>query len=34
LSGAAVDEEQKTANDGEDLEEVVLGEILVRVVLV
>lgn len=34
LARAAVDEQQKTANDGQDLEEVVLGEILVRVVLV
>jgi hypothetical protein len=34
LAGAAVDEQQETANDGQDLEEVVLGEVLVRVVLV
>jgi len=29
LSGPAVDQEQKAADDGQDLEEVVLGEILV-----
>lgn len=34
LAGAAVDEQQKAANDGKDLEEVVLGEVLVGVVLV
>ena len=33
LAGAAVDEEEKTADDGEDLEEVVLGEVLVGVEL-
>jgi len=34
LTGTHVDEQEKTADDGEDLEEVVLGEVLVRVVLV
>jgi hypothetical protein len=34
LARTAVDQQQETANDGEDLEEVVLGEVLVRVVLV
>jgi len=34
LAGAAVDEQQETTDDGEDLEEVVLGEVLVGVVLV
>jgi hypothetical protein len=34
LAGAAVDEQQEATNDGEDLEEVVLGEVLVGVVLV
>ena len=34
LTGAAVDQEQQTADNGQDLEEVVLGEVLVRVVLV
>ena len=34
LTRAAVDEEQETTDDGEDLEEVVLGEVLVGVVLV
>jgi len=34
LTRTHVDEEEKTADDGEDLEEVVLGEVLVRVVLV
>lgn len=34
LARAHVDEEQQAADDGEDLEEVVLGEVLVRVVLV
>jgi hypothetical protein len=34
LPGAAVDQEKQTAHDREDLEEVVLGEVLVRVVLV
>ena len=34
LAGTHVDEEEQTANNGEDLEEVVLGEVLVRVVLV
>ena len=34
LARAAVDKEQKTADDGEDLEKVVLGKILVRMVLV
>jgi hypothetical protein len=29
LSGPAVDQEQKAADDGQDLEEVILGEILV-----
>lgn len=32
FTGTAVDEQQETANNGEDLEEVVLGKILVRVV--
>lgn len=34
LAGTHVDEEEQTADDGEDLEEVVLGEVLVGVVLV
>ena len=34
LAGAAVDKQQEAADDGEDLEEVVLGKVLVRVVLV
>lgn len=34
LAGAAVDEQQETADNREDLEEVVLGEVLVGVVLV
>ena len=34
LPGTAIDEQQETTNNGEDLEEVVLGEVLVRVVLV
>jgi hypothetical protein len=34
LTGTHVDEEEKAADDGEDLEEVVLGEVLVGVVLV
>lgn len=34
LAGASVGEEQKTADDGKDLEEIVLGEVLVGVVLV
>jgi hypothetical protein len=34
LARAAVDQQEETANNGQDLEEVVLGEILVRVGLV
>jgi hypothetical protein len=34
LAGSHVDEQEKAADNGEDLEEVVLGEVLVRVVLV
>ena len=34
LARAAVDQQQETADDGEDLEEVVLGKVLVGVVLV
>lgn len=34
LTGTHVDEEEQAADDGQDLEEVVLGEVLVRVVLV
>jgi hypothetical protein len=34
LAGTHVDKEEQAADDGEDLEEVVLGEILVGVVLV
>lgn len=34
LAGAAVDEEKETADNGEDLEKVVLGKVLVGVVLV
>lgn len=34
LAGAAVDEEQETTNNRQDLEEVVLGKVLVGVVLV
>ena len=34
LAGAAVDEEQQTADDRQDLEEVVLGKVLVGVVFV
>ena len=34
LAGTHVDEEEQTADDGQDLEEVVLGEVLVGVVLV
>ena len=34
LSGTAVDEQEKTTDNGEDLEEVVLCEVLVRMVLV
>jgi hypothetical protein len=34
LAGAAVDEQQETTDNGEDLEEVVLGEVLVGVVFV
>jgi hypothetical protein len=33
LARAAVDEQEKAADDGEDLKEVVLGEVLVGVVL-
>lgn len=31
LSGAHIDQEKQATDDGEDLEEVVLGEVLVRV---
>lgn len=34
LAGAAVDQEQETAHDRQDLEEVVLGKVLVRMALV
>lgn len=34
LAGAAVDQEQQTADNGQNLEEIVLGKVLVRVVLV
>lgn len=34
LAWAAVDEEQESTDDGQDLEEVVLGKVLVGVVLV
>ena len=34
LAGAAVNEQQEATDNGEDLEEVVLGEVLVGVVLV
>lgn len=34
LAGTAVDQEKKTANNGQNLEEIVLGEVLVWVVLV
>ena len=34
LAGAAVDEQQETADDGQDLEKVVLGKVLVGMVLV
>lgn len=34
LAGAGVDEEEQTTDDGEDLEEVVLGKVLLGVVLV
>ena len=34
LTGTHVDEQEKAADNGEDLEEVVLGEVLVGVVLV
>lgn len=34
LARAAVDQEEKTADNGQDLEEVVLGKVLVRMVLV
>ena len=34
LTGSHVDEQEKAADNGEDLEEVVLGEVLVGVVLV
>lgn len=34
LARTAVNEQQKATNDGQDLEEVVLGEVLVGVVLV
>ena len=34
LAGTHVDEEEQTADNGEDLEEVVLGEVFVGVVLV
>jgi hypothetical protein len=34
LAGAAVDQEQETTHDGQDLEEVVLGKVLVRMALV
>lgn len=34
LAGAHVDEKEEATDDGEDLEEVVLGEVLVGVVLV
>lgn len=34
LAWSTVDQEQETADNGEDLEEVVLGEVLVGVVLV
>ena len=34
LAGAAVDQQEKTTNNRENLEEVVLGEVLVGVVVV
>lgn len=34
LAGAAVDQEEKSPNYGQDLEEIVFGKVLVRVVLV
>ncbi len=34
LSGTTVDKQEETSDNGQNLEEVVLGEILVRVVLV
>lgn len=34
LAGASVGEKQKTTDDGENLEEIVLGEVLVGVMLV
>lgn len=34
LAGAAVDQEQQTTDNGQNLEEIVLGKVLVRVVLV
>ncbi len=34
LAGAAVDEQQETTDNGQDLEKVVLGKVLVGVVLV
>lgn len=34
LAGAAVDQEQQTTNNGQNLEEIVLGKVLVGVVLV
>lgn len=34
LAGAAVDQEQQTTDDGQNLEEIVLGKVLVGVVLV
>lgn len=34
LAWSTVDQEEKSTDDGEDLEEIVLGEILVGVVLV
>lgn len=34
LAGATVDQEKQTADDGQNLEEIVLGKVLVGVVLV
>jgi uncharacterized membrane protein YciS (DUF1049 family) len=34
LPGTAVNKQEKTADNGQDLEEVVFGEVLVRVMLV
>jgi hypothetical protein len=34
LAGATVDQQQEATNDGQDLEEIVFGKVLVRVVLV